>query len=58
MKEVHLWDSAHGVIECGHQDNEDWTDQVGSSTDDIKCFKFQDSPTLDDIGAGETHFFL
>ena len=57
MKEVHLWDSAHGVIECGHQDNEDWTDQVGSSTDDIKCFKFQDSPTLDDIGAGETHFF-
>ena len=57
MKEVHMWDSAHGVIECGHQDNEDWTDQVGSSTDDIKCFKFQDSPTLDMIGYTYTHFY-
>jgi hypothetical protein len=57
MKEIHLWDSAHGVVECGHQDNEDWVDQVGSSTDDIKCFKFQDSPTLDDIGASQTHLF-
>jgi hypothetical protein len=57
MKEVHMWDSAHGVIECGHQDNEDWTDQVGSSTDDIKCFKFQESPTVDMIGYAYTHFY-
>ena len=57
MKEIHLWDSAHGVVECGHQDNEDWTDQVGSTTDDIKCFKFQASPTLDMIGYAYTHFF-
>jgi hypothetical protein len=57
MRSIHLWDSAHGVTQCGHQDNEDWTDQVGSTTDDIKCFKFQDSPTLDNIGATYTHLF-
>jgi hypothetical protein len=57
MKEIHLWDSAHGVTQCGHQDNEDWTDQVGSTTDDIKCFKYQASPTLDNIGYTYTHLF-
>ena len=57
MKQINDWDSTHGIMESGHQDNEDWTCPVGASGDVIKCWKYQAIPTLDDIGYTYTHLF-
>jgi hypothetical protein len=57
MKQINDWDSTHGIMASGHQDNEDWTCPVGSSGDVIKCWKYQAIPTVDDIGYTYTHLF-
>ena len=57
MKQINDWDSTHGIMSSGHQDNEDWTCPVGSSGDVIKCWKYQAIPTVDDIGYTYTHLF-
>ena len=49
-KIVSEWGAEHGIFATGHQDNEEIENPVGTSTDLMKCFKYQTAPGIDKIG--------